>query len=48
MQVALLRAFWGHRPGKKGFIDRQGRLRLKGSPPAIIQSHDLGTLYRIV
>lgn len=46
MRVILLRFFWGHCPGKKGFIDKHGRLRLKGSPAATICLQDAGSLYQ--
>lgn len=46
MRVVLLRSFWGHRPGSKGFIDKSDRLRLKGSPAAILYPQDSGSLFR--
>ena len=46
-KVKLLRPFWGHKAGTIGRIDKQGKLRLKGSLVATIYPRDLNTLYQV-
>jgi hypothetical protein len=45
VRVRLLIPFWGHRPGTVGYV-RDGRLYLKGSPPATVRPGDWGYLLR--
>lgn len=47
-RVTLLKPFWGHKPGEIGKIDRNGKLRLKGSPPATISEKDADDLFEIL
>jgi hypothetical protein len=44
MKVTLLRPFWGHAKGTQGSV-RNGKLFLKGSPPAKVLPQDEGDLY---
>lgn len=46
-RVELLVPFWGHKPGTKGSV-RDGKLHLKGSPPATVREGDTGTLFKAV